>query len=149
VLSRSKIVASTLSKTAQEVLQVPGAFDPDFLVCDESGQCLEGDHMIAMTMPSIKAVILIGDQEQLPPTVVTEHSNNEGAEYLKRSLMEGLCSACCRYTTETTQPSWTSSTTMSTPVDLPPRPVPRAPTELEMRGMRSLDRTITIFTIST
>jgi superfamily I DNA and/or RNA helicase len=75
------------------VLQVPGAFDPDFLVCDESGQCLEGDHMIAMTMPSIKAVILIGDQEQLPPTVVTEHSNNEGAEYLKRSLMERLCSA--------------------------------------------------------
>ncbi|KAN0081087.1 hypothetical protein V8E54_004291 [Elaphomyces granulatus] len=73
-----------------------------------------------MTMPSIKAVILIGDQEQLPPTVVTEHSNNEGAEYPKRSLMEHL----------------------------PPRPEPRAPTDLEMRGMRLLDRT-TICTTST
>ncbi|KAN0081110.1 P-loop containing nucleoside triphosphate hydrolase protein [Elaphomyces granulatus] len=93
VLSESKIVANTLSNSAQEMLHHPGAFDPDFLVCDEAGQCLEGDHMIAMTMPSIKAVILIGDQEQLPPTVVTEHSNNEGADYLKRSLMERLCSA--------------------------------------------------------
>lgn len=43
-----------------------------------------------MTMLSIKAVILIGDQEQLPPTVVTE---DEGAKYLNKSLMERLYSA--------------------------------------------------------
>jgi hypothetical protein len=39
VLSESKIVATTLSNSAQEVLHYPGAFHPDFLVCDESGQC--------------------------------------------------------------------------------------------------------------
>jgi superfamily I DNA and/or RNA helicase len=44
-------------------------------------------------MPSIKAVILIGDHEQLPPTVITDHSNNEGARYLKRSLRERLYQA--------------------------------------------------------
>ena len=43
-----------------------------------------------MTMPTIKAVILIGNHEQLPPTVITERSNNEGARYLKRSLLERL-----------------------------------------------------------
>ncbi|KAN0081108.1 hypothetical protein V8E54_004312 [Elaphomyces granulatus] len=88
-----RATTTTLSNPAQEALHHPGAFDLDFLVCDEVGQCLEGDCMIVMTMPSIKAVILIGDQEQLLPTVVTEHSNNEGAKYLKRSLMERLYSA--------------------------------------------------------
>ena len=60
---------------------------------DESAQCLEGEHIIAMThIGNLKAVVLLGDHEQLPTTIISERSN-EGAKYLKRSLMERLYQA--------------------------------------------------------
>ncbi|KAL1969978.1 hypothetical protein VTN77DRAFT_6383 [Rasamsonia byssochlamydoides] len=90
VLSKSKIVATTLSNASHEQFRADGKFAPDFLVCDDSSQCMEGDHMIAMTFHSLKAVVLLGDPEQLQPTVISENSNNEGAKYIKRSLMERL-----------------------------------------------------------
>lgn len=46
--------------------------------------------MITMAIQNIKAVVLIGDPKQLPPTVISEHENNEGAGHLLRSLMERL-----------------------------------------------------------
>jgi superfamily I DNA and/or RNA helicase len=51
---------------------------------------MEGDHMIAMTIVSVKAVVLLGDPEQLPPTIIIERAENTEAEYIKRSLMERL-----------------------------------------------------------
>ncbi|KAJ9220017.1 hypothetical protein DTO207G8_5296 [Paecilomyces variotii] len=92
-LQRAKIVATTLNNASQDILQIPGVFEPQVLVCDESGQCLEGDYMIAMTMPLIKVVILLGDLKQLPPTVISENLNNENAFFLKRSLMDRLYTA--------------------------------------------------------
>ncbi|RHZ74961.1 hypothetical protein CDV55_109139 [Aspergillus turcosus] len=52
VLQRSKVVATTLSNASQELLRHSG-FEPDFVISDEAGQCLEGDHCIALTMPAI------------------------------------------------------------------------------------------------
>ncbi|KAJ9247806.1 hypothetical protein DTO207G8_7809 [Paecilomyces variotii] len=92
-LSRSRIVATTLTNAYQEILQHPDSFQPDVLVCDESSQCLEGDHMIAMTIPSIRAVIFLGDPDLRPPPLISEHGRNECALYLKRSLMERLYTA--------------------------------------------------------
>ncbi|GLI81917.1 hypothetical protein PoHVEF18_010312 [Penicillium ochrochloron] len=90
-LKSIRVVASTLSTSAQEDLRL--AFKPDVVVCDESGQCLEGDHMIPFTKnaETVRAVILLGDPDQLPPTVTSEGQQNEGAQYLKRSLMARLC----------------------------------------------------------
>jgi superfamily I DNA and/or RNA helicase len=85
-----RVVASTLSTSTQEDLRL--AFKPDVVICDESGQCLEGDHIIALTKnaETVRAVILLGDPDQLPPTVTSEGQQNEGAQYLKRSLMARL-----------------------------------------------------------
>ncbi|KAJ9222120.1 hypothetical protein DTO027B5_5086 [Paecilomyces variotii] len=101
-LEKAKIVATTLNNASQDILRLPGIFEPQVLVCDESGQCLEGDHMIAMTMPSIRVLILLGDPEQLPPTVLSENATNESALFLKRSLMERLYKAGYPCTTLTT-----------------------------------------------
>src|SRR5213078_1883992 len=61
-----------------------------YLVSDESEQCTEGDHMIALTLPSIRAVTLLGDPLQLSTTVFSQNSNNENANYHGRSFMERL-----------------------------------------------------------
>jgi AAA domain len=82
-----RILASTLSNAAHESLE---NFAPDFVVCDESGQCLEGDLMIAMTKPEVKTVTLIGDPKQLPPTLISENEENPEVEFVKRSLMDRL-----------------------------------------------------------
>ncbi|OKL58367.1 hypothetical protein UA08_06227 [Talaromyces atroroseus] len=82
-----RILATTLSNSAHESLQ---DISPDYVVCDDSSQCLEGDHMIAMTKPSVKVVVLIGDPQQLPSTLISENKENLGIKYVKRSLMERL-----------------------------------------------------------
>lgn len=87
-LARTNIVASTLGSVAQELVRLN--FQPDVLVCDESGQCLEAEHVIAMSLESMKAIILIGDPDQLPPTVMSGGDHNEYAGYLQRPLMTRL-----------------------------------------------------------
>jgi hypothetical protein len=88
LFSKTRIVATTLGNAANDLFQ--SSYEPVFLVCDEAGQCTEGDLAIALTLPSLRALILIGDPDQLPPTVISENLDNEGADYLKRSLMERL-----------------------------------------------------------
>ena len=46
--------------------------------------------MIALTLPSIRTVTLLGDPLQLSATVFSQNSNNENADYHGRSLMETL-----------------------------------------------------------
>ncbi|KAL3448777.1 P-loop containing nucleoside triphosphate hydrolase protein [Aspergillus insuetus] len=88
LFSKTRIVATTLGNAANDLFR--SGYEPVFLVCDEAGQCTEGGLAIALTLPSLRALILIGDPDQLPPTVISENLNNEGADYLKRSLMERL-----------------------------------------------------------
>lgn len=42
-----------------------------------------------MAIQNVKAVVLIGDPKQLPPTVISEHEKNEGADHLAWSLTNG------------------------------------------------------------
>ncbi|KUL83526.1 hypothetical protein ZTR_10541 [Talaromyces verruculosus] len=87
VKTEVRVLATTLSNSASESLQ---GFQPDFVVCDNSGQCMEGDHMIAMTNETVKAVVLIGDQKQLPPTLISENAESPEVNYIRRSLMQRL-----------------------------------------------------------
>ena len=88
VVGQCKVVAATLNASGDENLKYE--FKPYALLCDEAGQCLEGDSMIPMTgYPSLRTIILIGDPDQLPPTVISL-SENEGANFYGRSLMSRL-----------------------------------------------------------
>jgi hypothetical protein len=88
IAKEASIVASTLSNSAHDFLR----FEPDFVICDESGQCTEGESMIALSKPSVKAFVLLGDPQQLAPTIITEQSATPNPEvgFIKRSLMERL-----------------------------------------------------------
>ncbi|KAJ5248684.1 hypothetical protein N7468_000135 [Penicillium chermesinum] len=90
VLQESRVVASTLSNSGNLVLRSVQGFQPALILSDEAGQSLEGEAMIGLTTPSLRAVVLIGDPFQLPPTVLSEHAKNEWAHFLKRSLLERL-----------------------------------------------------------
>ena len=88
VISQCKVVAATLNASGDENLK--GYFAPYALLCDEAGQCLESDSMIPLTgYLTLRTVVLIGDPDQLPPTVVSSREN-EGADFLGRSLMTRL-----------------------------------------------------------
>ncbi|CAI7582678.1 unnamed protein product [Penicillium viridicatum] len=91
VLAQSKVVATTLSNASQECLRFSD-FKPSVNVSDEAGQSMEGENMIPMTMESMRVVVLIGDPRQLPLTVTSDGAN-EGAEFLKRSLLSRLMEA--------------------------------------------------------
>jgi hypothetical protein len=91
LFSKTRIIATTLGNASNDLFR--SGYEPVFLVCDEAGQCTEGDLAIALTLPFLRAFVLIGDPDQLPPTIIFENLNNEGANYLKRSLMERLLEA--------------------------------------------------------
>ena len=89
VIGKCKVVAATLNASGDENLKIK--FQPYALLCDEAGQCLEGDSMIPMTLyhESLRTITLIGDPDQLPPTVISSREN-EAANFHARSLMSRL-----------------------------------------------------------
>ncbi|CAG8047206.1 unnamed protein product [Penicillium olsonii] len=90
VLKRMRVVAVTLSASGD--LHRQGVFHPYAMLCDEAGQCLESDTMIALTgLLSLRSITLIGDPDQLPPTVFST-DENEGGNFYARSLMSRLAS---------------------------------------------------------
>ncbi|KAL3473591.1 P-loop containing nucleoside triphosphate hydrolase protein [Aspergillus californicus] len=91
LLFHCRIVATSLCNAAHVNLRGTSGFKPEFLVCDESGQGLEGYHAIALSITSLRAVILLGDPMQIAPTFLSEGRGNEGIKFLKRPLMGRLC----------------------------------------------------------
>ncbi|KAL4796474.1 hypothetical protein BDV19DRAFT_361053 [Aspergillus venezuelensis] len=83
----AKIITTTLSNASCDILGV--LFRPDFLLCDEASQCSESDLTIALTYASLRGVVLVGYPEQ-SPTILSHHSGNEDALFLRRSLMQRL-----------------------------------------------------------
>ncbi|KAL3451015.1 AAA domain-containing protein [Aspergillus insuetus] len=60
------------------------------LLCAEAAQCAEGEVSIAMKLPDLRAMILVGDPSQPAPPMASETVNNECALWLKGSLMGRL-----------------------------------------------------------
>ncbi|KAJ5942100.1 hypothetical protein N7516_002268 [Penicillium verrucosum] len=70
VLKRIKVVAVTLNASGD--LHLQGVFHPYAMLCDEAGQSLESDTMIALTgYLSLRSITLIGDPDQLPRRLVS------------------------------------------------------------------------------
>ncbi|KAJ5556242.1 hypothetical protein N7494_000157 [Penicillium frequentans] len=88
IIGKCKVVATTLNSAGEEALRI-SKFEPFALLCDEAGQCLEADTMIAMNWQSLRLVCLIGDTDQIPPTVISSREN-EWTKYHGRSLMARL-----------------------------------------------------------
>ena len=54
-------------------------FKPDIVICDESGQCLEEDHMIPLAKNAkiVRAIILLRKPDQVPLTITLEGERNK------------------------------------------------------------------------
>lgn len=57
------------------------------LLCDEVGQSTDTDILISMTLPCVKACVLVGDPRQLPPTVILKEAQDK---HYNRSMLERL-----------------------------------------------------------
>lgn len=88
LLNNSKIIFSTLNISARKQLQA--IKDVDVVIVDEAGQALEVECLATLAM-NPKTVLLAGDPQQLPPTVISECAKKLG---LGRSLMERLINDC-------------------------------------------------------
>lgn len=67
------------------VCRSPSPYIPtSFLMSDESGQCMEGDHAIALTQ-ELRAVVLVGPK-QLPPTVIFGTTSETRGGALRETL---------------------------------------------------------------
>ncbi len=85
-----KIVATTLNNSAHKALRSE-SYEPQLLIIDEACQSLEPENVIAMTFPSLRAVVLTGDQMQLAPTAVsTLGTRNPYAPQLTTALFTRL-----------------------------------------------------------
>jgi hypothetical protein len=69
ILSSTRIVCSTLNSAGSGFLR--SALDVRTLMLDEAGQAHEAEFYIATSYPGLKRIILVGDPQQLPATVIS------------------------------------------------------------------------------
>ncbi|KAH0559413.1 hypothetical protein GP486_004073 [Trichoglossum hirsutum] len=86
--SASVVVTTCNSADSRDLRQF---YQHSVVIYDEAAQTDEPDTLIALTRESVKAVILVGDTNQLRPIVVST-SQNEFAHQLERSLQARLLS---------------------------------------------------------
>lgn len=84
VLQEAQIVVTTLNTSA-----TLGRYNHDVCIIDETTQAVEPDCLIPVK-GNIKALILVGDEKQLPPTVLSSLEENEFHEQLTVSLFDRL-----------------------------------------------------------
>lgn len=82
-LRNARIICSTLNSAGMGVLD---NLDFDYLIVDEAGQAVETSTLIPMSL-KVNRVVLVGDTQQLPPTVL---SNKAMKCKYDRSLFERL-----------------------------------------------------------
>ncbi|KAL4899735.1 hypothetical protein BDW74DRAFT_107147 [Aspergillus multicolor] len=103
LLRQAKIISTTLANASS-----PGFRDkikPGVLVCIDANRCTEGELSIALTMQSLRVVILVGDTKRPQPAVasLSARYENEGARFLARPLMMRLRGAGYPCTTLTSE----------------------------------------------
>ena len=74
ILSKARIVCTTLSMSASEMFNNFSLGDFEYLIVDEACQSVELTNLIPFQHEP-KKVILVGDQQQLPATVFSENGN--------------------------------------------------------------------------
>ena len=84
ILNSSDIILSTINNSADERLE---DFDFPIVIIDEATQALEPDCLLTL-YHGAEMVVLIGDEKQLGPTVISKEAEASGLDI---SLFERLC----------------------------------------------------------
>ncbi|KAG0557184.1 hypothetical protein KC19_11G108300 [Ceratodon purpureus] len=84
-LESANLVFSTVSAAALRIMKLGMPFS--CVIVDEAAQLVEAESTIVMQMKEIKQLVLVGDQKQLPATVMSQIAQKNG---YARSLFERL-----------------------------------------------------------
>ncbi|RDW81349.1 uncharacterized protein DSM5745_04906 [Aspergillus mulundensis] len=90
LLRQAKIVSTTLGNASSPLFR--DEFKPGALLCIDANHCTEGQLSIALTIQSLRVVILVGDTKRPRPAVasLSPQYENEGAHYLGHPLLTRL-----------------------------------------------------------
>jgi len=69
-LEHARLVFSTLSSAGRHILLKSKPFQ--CVIVDEASQCVEAETVIVTSMKKVKQMLLVGDQMQLPATVISQ-----------------------------------------------------------------------------
>jgi hypothetical protein len=70
MVSSSSVVMCTLNAAGSQSLRNAAGEQFHTLLLDEGGQCPEAEFYIATTFPGVRRIIVVGDPQQLPATVI-------------------------------------------------------------------------------
>ena len=84
LIGRAQVVFCTLNSSAAKPLRDNVEFKT--LLLDEAGQCAEAEFYLATTFPSVQRIVVLGDPQQLPATVIDQQCEaaGYGVSWLKR-----------------------------------------------------------------
>jgi hypothetical protein len=78
LLASTKVVLCTLNTAGSKSLRKAAQHKFDLLLLDEAGQCPESEFYIATTFPGVKRIVVVGDPQQLPATVIHQGCQEAG-----------------------------------------------------------------------
>ncbi len=87
-LAKADVIVTTCSNAG--VAAVYMNFKPDVIYIDEAGKAMDLDVGIVMARYRARAIVLVGDDKQLRPTVVSHEDDNSLRPHLTKSLFERL-----------------------------------------------------------
>ena len=73
-LEHARLVFSTVSSAGRHILLKSKPFQ--CVIVDEASQCVEAETVVVTSMKGVKQMILVGDQMQLPATVISQVDPN-------------------------------------------------------------------------
>ncbi|GAA6061540.1 hypothetical protein JCM10212_002747 [Sporobolomyces blumeae] len=78
ILKNAEVIGAT-TNSASNLLSIISSVQPTVLVVEEAGECLEAQ-VVANLVPSIKHLIMIGDEKQLRPQIASYHLSTDSAQ---------------------------------------------------------------------
>jgi superfamily I DNA and/or RNA helicase len=88
VIETAHVIVTTCTNSGAPTLR--RHFKPDLVVVDEAGKAMDADVIVPMAFYLPRVLVLVGDERQLRPTVISRRFENCFAEQLSYSLMARL-----------------------------------------------------------
>lgn len=91
IVSSSSVVMCTLNMAGSQVLRNAAGKHFHTFLLDEGGQCTEAEFYISTTFPGLRRIIVVGDPQQLPATVIDPRIQRAG---YGKSWMSHIAEVC-------------------------------------------------------